>query len=536
MRYVMMALALGACGPTPSQTTPSPAPPSSMPPVSKTPAPAGDRSAVVRVLDRFAFGPARGQVEQVLAKGLDAWFERQLTLKPESVPDEYRKVTLPPLELVASMTAASMVESGADESVSTRGESAQPKARNAQKKVKINFRRVSEMLTMAQLTRHVQSEHQLAEVMVDFWVNHFNIFARKGDVKLYAGHYVETAIRPHVLGQFEDLVIATAQHPAMLLYLDNAKSRAPLTGKALKRAQRRAAARASQNKKPRRRRDLNENYARELLELHTVGANHSQADVVAAARVLTGWGVKPVQQGGGFVFKRKLHDSGQKKVLGRSFGPGQQAGVEMLRFLARHPQTGRHLGEKLCQRFVSDAPSPVCIDAVAQAHQQTQGQIPAMLRAVYALVRTNTGVTTKLKTPVEFLASALRIVDGKPESLLLAKTLKKLGQPTLMMPVPTGYSEVAHEWNGSTSMLRRLNVAAALGRGKLKGVALSLDHILPKTTPDLVARINRDVLHGRASESTLATMRAQLQGVRQPKQARRIALTLALGSPEFLSQ
>ncbi|MEO1338246.1 MAG: DUF1800 domain-containing protein, partial [Myxococcota bacterium] len=387
--------------------------------------------------------------------GVDDWFERQLSLRSEPVDATYKDVTLPPAKLVAAMAAMSMkVESGADESVPISVATKKKKKKPARKRVKINFRRMADTLIMAQLTRHVRSEHQVAEVMVDFWSNHFNVFARKGNVKLYAGHYIEHAIRPHALDKFEDLVIATAMHPAMLIYLDNAKSKAPLMGRALERAQRRNAARAAKNKKPRRLRDLNENYARELMELHTVGMKHSQADVVAVARTLTGWGVKPIEDGGGFIFRPKAHDKGIKVVLGRTFKAGFEPGLELLRFLARHPATATHLGQKLCQRFVSDTPPATCIEAVASAHQRTQGDIPAMLRAVYAQVRSGAGVAPKLKTPLEFLVSGLRVLGAQPSHRKLARVLKRLGQPTLMMPVPTGYAEVATEWNGSTSMLR----------------------------------------------------------------------------------
>ena len=535
MRRIVLGLALCSCG---SGTPPS-KPPLAVGPRNQPkhrPAAAVDRATVVRILERFAFGPGRGQVDAVVAQGPDVWFEQQMTMGSEPVSPAYRDATLPPLELVEAMGSMDMVEGGADESVSVKSTANGRKTRAAKDKVKINFRRLAERLTMAQLTRHVGSDHQVVEVMVDFWSNHFNVFARKGNVKLYAGHYLEHAIRPHVLGRFEDLVIATARHPAMLLYLDNAKSRAPRTGRALKRAQQRNAKRMANNKKPRRRRDLNENYARELLELHTVGMNHTQADIVGVARVLTGWGVRALQDGGGFMFRQGVHDGGTKSVLGRTFGPGEQAGRDMLRFLARHPATAQHLGAKLCIRFVSDVPPPACVEAVAEAHQKTGGDIPAMLRAVYGQVRSNAGVTKKMKTPLEFLVSSLRILDAKPSNAKLARALKKLGQPTMMMSVPTGYAEVASAWNGSTSMLRRMDIAAALGRGRLKGADVDLDRLFPKGTPNLVASINHAVLNGRASAATLAAIRAQVDGVRQPKRARRIALTLALGSPEFLSQ
>lgn len=499
-----------------------------------------DHALVVHTLERFAFGPRPAEVERVAAEGLDAWFERQLAAPSAPVPEAYRLATLPPAELIEVLTAGDSVmtpEGGADEAVPVPDAGRSKRKQALKKKLKsLNFKKLAGAYAMAQLSRHVNSEHQLVEVMTDFWTNHFNVFARKGQVKFYAGHYVEHAIRPHVLGKFEDLLIATAQHPAMLNYLDNVKSRAPPTGKALERKRRRDARRAKQGKKATRKRDLNENYARELLELHTVGATHTQADVLGVARVLTGWGAGPLLQGGGFRFDSKLHDQSDKTVLGQTFGPGLKAGVGLLRFLARHPSTGQHLGRKLCQRFVADRPPRDCVSAVASAHTSSGGDIAAMIRTIYRSPSFRANIKSKLKTPLEYLVSALRALDAAPVDAKLARLLHRLGQPVLMMPVPTGYPEEAEAWTGSSAMLQRMNLAAALGRGKLPGAKVDLDRLFAGRTADLTEAVNDQILLGHGDDATLGAIRAHVAGVKSPQQARAIAVTLALGSPSFLRQ
>ncbi|MEO1228167.1 MAG: DUF1800 domain-containing protein [Myxococcota bacterium] len=520
------ALSLGGCAEATAQPRPAPSPQE-------------DRALVAHTLGRFTFGPRPGDLERVAAMGLDVWLEAQLRAKSDPVPDPFRYATLPPLELFEEATGQRMMaeEGGVEEAVPSAPPVRKKRNKDIRKKLKsLNFKKLASAYTMAQLARQISSDDQVVEVMTDFWMNHFNVFARKGPVKFYAGHYVETAIRPHVLGRFEDLVIATAQHPAMLNYLDNVKSRAPLEGRALERRRRRDAQRMERGQKPVRRRDLNENYARELLELHTVGTTHSQADVVAAARVLTGWGTADIQNGGGFAFKPKLHDRGTKTVLGRRFGPGLDEGVDMLRFLARHPATGRLLGDKLCQRFVADVPPPSCVERVAAAHQSSGGDIPSMLRAVYTSPSFRGSRTSKLKTPLEFLVSSLRALDARPVDDRLARVLYRLGQPTLMMPVPTGYPDVAEAWTGSSSILQRMNLAAALGRGKLPGVELTLDRVLPLNAEDLVAEVHGRVLSGRGGPHTLMVLRQEVAKAKDPRQARSVAIALALGSPEFMRQ
>lgn len=485
-----------------------------------------DRAFAVHVLNRFAFGPSARDL--AAAKDVHAWFEQQLAATSDPVPQAYLASTQPPLQLFEAMAGESMMEApnGAEEALPLTKKRKKQQNKALSKKLRsLNFKRLSSHYTMAQLVRHVESENQLAEVMTDFWVNHFNVFARKGPVKFYAGHYVEHAIRPHVLGKFEDLLLATAQHPAMLIYLDNQKSKAPLSKTQLARA-----------RKAGKRRDLNENYARELLELHTVGTVHDQADVVAAARVLTGWGVAPVIDGGGFRFSGGAHDRGSQTVLGRTFGSGMEEGVRMLRFLARHPATGELLATKLCARFVADDPPAECVSSVAAAHQASKGDISAMLRTIYRSPAFRANRSNKVKTPLEFLVSAMRALDAKPTEAKLANVLYRLGQPELMMPVPTGYPEEAEAWTGTSAMLQRMNVAASFGSGKVPGATVDLDRIMPLDTNSFPEAAVTQLSFEQAGTHTKSALRRETASLRSHQQKRAVSIALVLGSPEFLQQ
>ena len=366
----------------------------------------------------------------------------------------------------------------------------------------------------------------LHALLVDFWTNHFNVFLRKNALKVLAGNYVETAIVPHALGRFEDLLIATARHPAMLVYLDNDKS---------------VAARS------RARRGLNENYARELLELHTLGVNggYSQADVIDVARILTGWGLgDPRDQRLDFEFSPEHHDHGAKTVLGQRFpgnatSAGEEEGLTLLRFLARHPATAQHLAHKLCQRFISDEPPAECVAEVARAFLATQGDMQAVLRTILRLPgfweRSARGA--KLKKPSEFLASALRALeltlDGTTE---IAKVSEQLGEPPLLYPAPTGYPDRASAWAGSSQILARMDVATRLVSGSIAGFDLAAVHEMLPATADigsLIECINLRLFGGLCDAQTLGILRDEASRASSPEQARDTALALALGSPAF---
>jgi uncharacterized protein (DUF1800 family) len=474
------------------------------------------------LMNRFAFGPRPGELERVSRMGAERWLDAQLD-GPEETPlldpllSPYRDALSAPVELVEGWLGEDWGEGKWSE-------------RQLGKKLKPFYRNHEAALASAELTRHIVSERQVQEVMVDFWVNHFNVYLRKGFVRVFAGDYVERAIRPHALGRFSDLLLATLRHPAMLLYLDNAESSVtPQT----KRAKRRG-------------RGLNENYARELLELHTLGVDggYTQDDVVAVARILSGHGVTRVGTGRfEYAFQPKRHDFGEKVALGEVFaaGGGAEEATRLVEILAKHPATARHVSKKLCGRLVSDEPPAACVDAAARAFTASGGEIKAVLRAI---VREPSFWSAeargaKFKTPLELLVTTARSLGAVPDgSRGLARTLAALGEPVFGERVPTGYPEGEPEWASSGGMLTRLNFAVAVASGRFRGVRYDLEPLLPLSSSkeELVRRANALLLGGRASSKTLETVRAALEKEADPKERRRICLALLLGSPEFQRQ
>jgi Protein of unknown function (DUF1800) len=474
--------------------------------------PSHDVGAARHALSRFAFGPTPGQSERVAKLGLNRWFEQQLeppgTLDPELARAlaPYRDGLVPPLELL-------------DRFGDSDDEPFRQRVKN------LDVRTVLGSIALAELVRHVESQRQVEEVMVDFWTNHFNVFARKGLVRLFAGDYLERALRPHALGRFHDLLLATAQHPAMLVYLDNARSVVSRAGT---------------------RRGLNENYARELLELHTLGIDggYTQRDVTELARILTGWSVKRPREGAPeFVFRARAHDRGAKSVLGVEFpaGHGEEEGFALFAMLANHPSTARHLATKLCARFVADDPPGECVDAAARAYVASHGEIRAVLRAIFASPSFWSAAErrAKLKSPVELVASTLRALGGHPDGTLrLARALGALGEPLLLEPVPTGYPEAEREWLGASNLLTRMNFATAVASGALPGAQLELDPLLPLElgASELTTRAGELLLGADASPKTLDAVREELAGVDDASERRALAVALLVGSPEFQRQ
>jgi uncharacterized protein (DUF1800 family) len=413
------------------------------------------------------------------------------------------------------------------------------------------LRRYPAELQQAAVARAVLSDRQLYEVLADFWVNHFNVFMAKGNELGLMAAYVEETIRPRVLGKFEDLLIATARSPAMLVYLDNAQS---VADGAVPPGLRRLQGRGAGGQNPRRDslrqrleqrmpRGINENYARELLELHTLGVDggYTQQDVGEVARILTGWSIAR-RDDPRFEFHQWAHDRGDKTALGRTFHPdGVNEGLALLRLLAHHPSTMRHVSGKLCMRLVSDLPAEGCIDAGVQAWQRSDGHIREVVRAILQSPEfwAPEARAAKLKTPLEFVASAVRAVGGQPDSTAaLAALVGRLGQPLYLQPAPTGYPEREESWVNAGAMLERFNVAVGLAAGRLPGVQYDPDRLIPLSTdrarlPDEVDRL---ILLGAAGDSTLATIRRQLADLRDPTAARAFAIGLALGSPEFQRQ
>jgi uncharacterized protein (DUF1800 family) len=480
-------------------------------------------AAARHVLNRFAFGPRPGDTEALMQSGLGHWLDVQLSPNSTPAPNleaalaPYREALAPPKDLLESWLGADAMSDSME-------------GAKLNKEIAPFFKEHLARLVLAELTRHVLSERQIEEVMVDFWANHFNIFAKKNLVRVFAGDYVERALRPHALGKFGDLLVATARHPAMLIYLDNEKSSAVAPG---------------DSEGPAKKGGLNENYARELLELHTLGvdAGYTQDDVIGVARILTGWSVTRPRQGSlEFVFRKAKHDRGEKVVLGETFpaGHAEDEGMRLLSLLAQEPATARHLSRKLCAYFVADDPPAGCVDAATQAYLHSDGDIPTVLRAIatHPSFWANTAADVKLKTPLEFVASALRALGGKPDgSAGLARSLERLGEPLLEESVPTGYPDAEAEWSSSSGMLARMNFATALGLGKVQGVTLDLETLLPDPSASvLVPQSNQLLLGGAASQKTVDAVLGALESVKAPADRRALALGLFMASPEFQRQ
>jgi uncharacterized protein (DUF1800 family) len=317
-----------------------------------------------------------------------------------------------------------------------------------------NLRRIAVAESAAALGLAIGSPHGFRERLVAFWANHFTV--ARGKTPYLVGHYVREAIRPHVTGRFEDMLLAVARHPAMLFYLDNQASVGPDS-------------RAGQ----RSRRGLNENLAREILELHTVtpAARYTQADVTAFAKVLTGWSFNGQRDPFGFTFRPFAHEPGDKTVMGRIWPEGEEGGVQALTWLARHESTHRHLATKLARHFVADDPPPAAVRPVFAALRDTGGDLGAAARALVRLPAAWDPPLTKLRTPTDYVLAVLRAVEAPPDQAerMAMGTLQYLGQPLWNPRAPIGWADVASEWAVPETMLRRVewaNNVSARGAGR----------------------------------------------------------------------
>jgi uncharacterized protein (DUF1800 family) len=326
------------------------------------------------------------------------------------------------------------------------------------------------------LTRDIYANAQLQEVMTDFWLNHFNVYLRKNEqMPYYLVSYERDVIRPRALGKFEDLLEAVAHSPAMMLYLDNAESMGP-DSLAAERAKRSAAQRPGANKKADA--GLNENYARELMELHTLGVNggYTQADVTQVARVLTGWTVDRPQFGGDFMFAPMRHEPGTKKVLGTKIKEnGEMEGRELLHMLAMRPATAQFLSRKLAIRFVSDNPPQALVDRMAKTYLSSGGDIPSVLKTLFhsAEFWAASDYRAKVKTPLEFVVSAVRASNANVENFQpLMNALRQMGMPLYGCMPPTGYKWDASDWVSTGALVDRMNFALSLAANRLQGITV----------------------------------------------------------------
>jgi uncharacterized protein (DUF1800 family) len=432
-----------------------------------------DNGAITHALNRLAFGARPGDVERVKATGLARWIDEQL--RPERMADaalNARLAHLTTLTLDARTLAQDIYIPARQERRQRQQQATQmdPADRtNAPRMMGDAMqqqRRVFAELAEARLLRAIYSERQLEEVLVDFWFNHFNVFARKGQTEIYITEYERDAIRPHVLGKFRDLLGATAKSPAMLVYLDNWQSATPDAPEQAMRAKR--SNQAIPANAPRRSRGINENYARELLELHTLGVDggYTQADVVNVARAFTGWTIgRPGEAG--FRFAPAMHDVSAKTVLGQTLpaNGGINDGERVLDIIAAHPSTARHIASKLAQRFVSDDPPQALVDRAARTFQSTGGNLREVVRTIVTSPEffAREQRFAKVKTPLEFVVSAVRATGvefRQPQRFIRA--LAEMGMPLYLCQPPTGYAETADAWVSSGALVNRINFALAL--------------------------------------------------------------------------
>jgi uncharacterized protein (DUF1800 family) len=461
------------------------------------------REQANHVLNRLAFGPRPGDVDRVLQLGVDHWIEAQLD--PGKIPDlpmdramdafpSVRKSASDLLREYPPQAAQQLRRQLARDSGATRADSLE-----VRRIARRNREFVNDLLS-AKVARAVVSERQLAEVMTDFWENHFNVFIGKQQLRYYIPEFTERAIRPHALGNFRELLGAVAKSPAMLLYLDNAQSvadsgrptlgaarpgRGPGRGRganavrrmqSLDSAQRARLAQVQQ----RRPRGLNENYARELLELHTLGVDggYTQQDVIEVARALTGWSANPPGRGGGaFVFRPQAHDAGSKVVLGRTLraGRGIEDGEEVLDLVSRHPSTARFIARKLAVRLVSDEPPGDLVDRAAATFTRTNGDIREVVRTIVTSTEffARAAYRTKVKSPFEVTVSALRALGaGADTTGFSASLVGRLGQPLYGHQAPNGWPETGGSWMNTGAILNRINLGILVASGRVPGAPL----------------------------------------------------------------
>jgi uncharacterized protein (DUF1800 family) len=378
---------------------------------------------------------------------------------------------------------------------------------------------VNNELIESRLYRALYSNRQLEEVLVDFWLNHFNVFNGKGPARMLLTSYERDAIRPNVLGKFRDLLLATARHPAMLHYLDNWQSQAP---------------RDDLPPPPNnaRRPGLNENYGRELMELHTLGVDggYTQDDVIAVARAFTGWTIYDVNRIAEFQFNPAFHDRKEKKVLGQTIpaGGGEQDGVQVIDILVRHPSTARFISKKLAQRFVADDPPKALVDRMAKTFTATGGDLRAVVEAMLTSREflSEGAWQAKLKSPLEMVVSAVRALGAEvTETTALAQKIAELGQPLYGKSEPTGYSTTADAWANTAGFLGRMNFAGALAAGQIEGVKVDATQLPIKG--DAAAR---RLLGASASPATLKQL--ENGGAGRPLSPVSLA-AVVIASPDF---
>ncbi len=558
-----------------------------------------EREKIIHALNRLGFGARPGDVERVEKMGLDKYIQQQL--RPEKIDDSTLDKKLEVFdtlkasgeELADDFYAETrrFVEMQKQQQAQQQGgaqmqPNPQPQQTDAKKREeaakearrRISLRCIGELQTDKTI-RAIESERQFYEVMVDFWSNHFNIDMKKGPCRVLKVIDDREAIRPHVFGKFRDLLGASAHSPAMMFYLDNVQNSISREVSALEQQMRdkmyeqRTGIKPpdADNNPPKAKREggINENYARELMELHTLGVDggYTQDDVIEVARCLTGWGMQ--QQQGKFFFAPRRHDNGAKKVLGHNIpaNGGVKDGETVLDILARHPSTAKHISYKLCQRLVSDQPPAQLVERVAKVFTDTDGDLRKVYEAIVISPEffSREAYRSKIKSPFEFAVSSVRASDGvinvkdplgvnqlrsvmegaaaigfgaERASRQPVKSLNwhiyDMGQPLFGYAAPTGYPEDSSKWVSTGALISRLNFALAMTGGQVANLQIDRADLMKGVDlNDSAAVMNRlaDIfLHGNLTDATKRTLEKQTDGeaINPAK-----AAALIVGSPEF---
>jgi uncharacterized protein (DUF1800 family) len=553
--------------------------------------------AILHALNRLAYGPRPSDVEIVRKMGLEKWIDQQL--KPDSIDDSALETRLaayptlnmsskklldefPPPQQAAKKEGVTKEEY--QQQLREKGREAVANIKNsppnpaAEQLAKIQGpQRILAELSMAKLDRAIYSQRQLEAVMEDFWYNHFNVFAQKDSDKWMVTAYVRDTIRPHIMGKFQDLLLATAKSPAMLVYLDNWLSVDPVAFQHIQaetamRRQRyqgifdgmqtptpgtfpppynnpNAPARVPPKKQDR---GLNENYGREVMELHTLGvdAGYTQQDVIQMARCLTGWTVHEPRKDPEFFFDAKMHAEGKKVVLDHTFNyGGMKDGEEALKMLASNASAAKFISTKLARHFVSDNPPPALVDRMAKTYLSSGGDIRDVLKTMIYSSEFWSRETfrSKVKEPFELVASTARALDVNIEiTWPLSQWLGRMGEPLFQAQPPTGYSDKAEMWVNTGALLNRLNFALALASNKVPGTTAHLDEMLgAEAGADPQVALSRAIyifLDGQIAPATRQTLEDRMSDpqivqatlddpVKHVNQA--LIAGLVLGAPEF---
>ncbi len=561
---------------------------------------------IIHVLNRLGYGPRPGDVERVKRIGLEKYIEQQLN--PAKIDDsaaEARLTGLASLQMTVSELydkypqpgqvarklglynpAQALAQGKPGEAGMVQGDDAASKEddRERRKKVLSYYMEnglkppniLLQELQAQKIIRAAYSERQLQEVMTDFWFNHFNIYWAKGADRWLTTDFEMNAVRPHTLGKFKELLLATAKSPAMLFYLDNFQSMSPdaeLPGGRKMNRRRNNARRPglfgdrTEMRRTNRRRDemdraemqrdrmeaqkpdpmaspdqmtpderrqqamkqlrsrkrgINENYAREIMELHTLGVDsgYTQKDVQEVARAFTGWTIQQPRQNGVFIFRPWMHDDGEKVVLGQKIpaGGGIKDGERVIEILASHPATARFISTKLVRRFVSDNPPKSLVDKVAAVYTKTDGDITAMLRTIFTSQEfySTEAYRAKIKSPFELAVSAVRALGGETNGAgQVAQFVAKMGQPLYLYQPPTGYPDRAEQWVNTGALLERLNFGIALSANRVRGTVVDLDRAASRDEMSgpsaLLDRAILMLLNGEISTETRAIIDRQLK-------------------------